>query len=398
MATKILITGLLMMLAFVPFREAQTTALPTALPTALNLGTISATDLATGNARAQAIAAQSRPARVSLQFINQQVGTLAAPLRRRITHFLANPAATYQQLAATLTEQQQVLSTLQEAQLVPADTTLAGIYPPVADAQQAPQSFLAAPGSYYRSPTAAAGHHAYPGGLAIHTAFNLRAALALTEQYQKHYSRPQQPYRLNRDTIIAAVVLHDIMKTLVFQWQNDGSQLPEQRIADTGAHHILGLAELLARRFPVEIVVATAAAHNPPRPGELRQKVVRYLRAAAIIARVDPVAYGLLQPTGNDWDITLPAQAEHFIVHLSDADYFYSELAATATVEYLQQWLQKQPDWMPEDLQGTRFNWLRNYFLSQNTGIGSYQLLLQQPQLLKKILKKALVAEKISAF
>jgi hypothetical protein len=393
-------TLMLLGFALTPPINGELQAVQRATPATLRHPQIAAAtvDLTVSNARAQAIAEKSRPAQAALQFINQQVRTLRPPLRQLVSKFLTNPAANYQQAVSNVTEQQQVLMALQAAQLVPAETTLAGIFPPVITPQQAPQSFLAAPGSYYRSPTAAAGHHAYPGGLAIHTAFNLRAALALCQQYRQQYSLPQRPYQINRDTLIAAVVLHDIMKTLVFQWQSDGSQLLEQRIADTGAHHILGLAELLTRQFPVEVIVATAAAHNPPRPGELRQKVVRYLRAAAIIARVDPVAYGLLKPVGNDWDLTIPVQAEHFIVHLSDADYFYSELAATAMVEQLQTWVRQQPHWTPEDLQGARFNWLRNYFLSQYTGIGSYQLLLQQPKSLEKIFEKVLLAEKNSAF
>ncbi|PKN81966.1 MAG: metal-dependent phosphohydrolase, partial [Chloroflexi bacterium HGW-Chloroflexi-8] len=49
--------------------------------------------------------------------------------------------------------------------------------PPSENIQKASQPFYAAPGSGYMS------HHAYPGGLATHTAFNIRSSLNVSQGY-----------------------------------------------------------------------------------------------------------------------------------------------------------------------------------------------------------------------
>ena len=61
----------------------------------------------------------------------------------------------------------------------------------------------------------------------------------------------------------------------------------------TGGHHILGLAESMARGNAPLLVLTQACAHAAPTLGN-EFKVVNWLRAAAIIARVDPVKAGYL--------------------------------------------------------------------------------------------------------
>lgn len=343
-----------------------------------------------GNNRAQQLADESIPAQSALRYIRTQITTLHnSALKKQLLQFIDNPAPTYQLKAQTAEERKQVLAELKAADLLPEGTTIEGIYPPVTDAHLAAQSFLAAPGSYYQSATSSAGHHSYPGGLPIHTALNLRNALALMNNYTLQYREKRRSFQLNRDEIIAGVALHDIMKTLVFQWNEDGSQFLEQRVADTGTHHILGLAEQFARNFPPGVIIATACAHNPPRLGELRKKVIGYLRAAAIIARVDPVAYGVLKKDGNDFDIVLPPLAEHFIINMSDSDYHYSEFSAAAIVDRTKILAQQMLNWSDQDLKSARFNWLRNTLLSQNNCIGTYQLMVNDANALDPLVKKA---------
>ena len=59
---------------------------------------------------------------------------------------------------------------------------VAGVFPPVLDdgskCPPLPQPFNAAPGSSFGS------HHSYPGGLAIHEAFNETTALSLARDYR----------------------------------------------------------------------------------------------------------------------------------------------------------------------------------------------------------------------
>jgi len=145
---------------------------------------------------------------------------------------------------------------------------------------------------------------------------------------------------------------HDWAKTIVFQWKDDGSELPELNFggngrtdvfggtgsSKTGAHHIIGLAETMKRGLPPILVIAQASAHEAPY-GKNEALVTNWLRAAAIIARIDPLAKGYLikDDAGRDRlppvrklgrEVMLPAQgyilAEYVLHHLSAADYPFS--------------------------------------------------------------------------
>jgi len=164
---------------------------------------------------------------------------------------------------------------------------------------------------------------------------------------------------IDEDLIIAPPMWHDWAKTIVFQWNADGTEFQELPIggngktddnggagnSKTGAHHILGLAEAMARAMPPQFVITEACAHGAPVLGA-EYKVVNWIRAAAIIARVDPVARGYLRldaakklrltalrHTGDiDADETEPdLLAEYAIHNLSDAN-FTIALPAIASV------------------------------------------------------------------
>lgn len=345
-----------------------------------------------GNSRAQKIAEGSLPARNSISYIKQQIASMRnARLRRLTADFIANPAPTYQTRSPLPADRERVLKELSAAGLISAETSVEGVFVPVNNPQKGAQSFLAAPGSYYATAKTSAGHHAYPGGLPVHTAYNLRAGLDMIKNYRLQYAgfTPGSAFAIDRDVVICAIVLHDVMKTLVFQWNEDGSQFLEQRIAGTGAHHVLAIAEMYARGFPPEAIVAMASAHNPTAPTEQRRIVVGYLRAGAIIARVDPVAYGTLKALEEDFDVNSEARPEHFIVNLSDADYFYSGHAAASTVDLLRHLAGQRLKWSTEQLQGAHFNWLRNRLLARYTEMGLYQLYLERssPDSLIKLLE-----------
>ncbi|MHC5918274.1 MAG: hypothetical protein ACYTXE_46650, partial [Nostoc sp.] len=55
----------------------------------------------------------------------------------------------------------------------------------------------------------------------------------------------------------------------------------------TGGHHIISLAETMKRKLSPEFVITQACAHSSPTLGN-EYKVVNWLRAAAIIAGIDP--------------------------------------------------------------------------------------------------------------
>lgn len=213
-----------------------------------------------------------------------------------------------------------------------------------------PQPFYSAPGSGYAS------HHAYPGGLATHTAANLCISEGIYNTYKDIFNSD-----ISRDIIISAQALHDLAKPLVFQWQKDQASLPEYAIAATGAHHILSIAEVIYRGFPVEEIVAQACAHTIP-TGKDEQVVVGYLKAAAIIAGKDAVKLGLVN---SDNTIPTPHKQEGYIVSLGDHDFVLSSPACQKSVAILKQIAAKDYGMTKADLEGEYFNRFRNYIGAQ---------------------------------
>ena len=157
---------------------------------------------------------------------------------------------------------------------------------------------------------------------------------------------------IDQDIIIAAPLLHDWAKSLVFQWNADGTEFAEFNFGGngasdnygsagdsrTGGHHIIGIAESMARGLAPKFVITQASAHSNPTSGN-EYKVVNWLRAAAIIAGIDPVAKGYLRVDGAgrlrlpavqrlgevDLNAATPTQVnapvEYQLHNLSDADF-----------------------------------------------------------------------------
>src|SRR5215475_2037046 len=113
---------------------------------------------------------------------------------------------------------------------------------------------------------------------------------------------------IDQDVIVAAPIWHDWGKSIVFQWNADGSEFPELNFggngvtdglggtagnAKTGAHHIISVAESMSRGLSPAFVITQASAHSNPTSGN-EYKVVNWIRAAAIMAQIDPVARGYL--------------------------------------------------------------------------------------------------------
>lgn len=213
-----------------------------------------------------------------------------------------------------------------------------------------PQPFYSAPGSGYAS------HHAYPGGLATHTAANLQISEGIYNTYTGLFNSD-----ISHDIVIAAQALHDLAKPLVFQWNKDQSSLTEYQIAGTGAHHIFSIAEVIYRGFPVEEIVAQACAHTIP-TGKDEQVVAGYLKAAAIIAGKDAVKLGLVN---SDNTIPTPHKQEGYITSLGDHDFVLSGPACQKSVAILKEIAAKDYGMSKADLEGEHFNRFRNYIGAQ---------------------------------
>jgi hypothetical protein len=343
-----------------------------------------------GNRAAIALAKKSPIVESAYQFLLSQAQQIEdATLRKETLEALGDPCIRHR---AHLTDAQKdaIIATLTAQGLVnPADAAAiaggvkAGVFPPVgndgSECPRLPQAFFSAPGSASLN-----GHHSYPGGLVVHESNNDVADIHLAEEYRQIYGHqggkgglPTVPkvnqgrfaapegngdtdIFLDQDLILAAPLWHDWGKPMVFQWNANGSEFTELNFGGfgatdnnglpgdsrTGGHHIIGVAEAMARGLSAALVITQASAHSAPTGGN-EYKVVNWLRAAAIIAQIDPVAKGYLmvdnaghfrlpalRQLGNHVDLANLGQtnvlAEYALHNLSDADFTYSGPAVVA--------------------------------------------------------------------
>jgi hypothetical protein len=327
--------------------------------------------LSRGNAAAASLARGSNLVRATYARVEALIASVEdRALREALYDLVRNPRPRYAQKHPTPDERAAVAATLALTGLIKVDDPVRGIFPPGTEPQStlAVQPFWAAPGSGEGS------HHDYPGGLAMHESFNASIAVGIATQYDAHYfgGRPT----VSRDTVIAAALYHDVMKTVVFGWNEDGTVFDELQIAGTGAHHILSAAEAIARGHDARFVTTLLAAHAAPSLGD-EEKVATWAQAAAIIANVDPYAYGLLKPGGRSLVLAAdPAPLEAFVNHLSDHDYVISVHAMHVVAPRLQQRWTRQFAGL-QRLAPT-FPWYRSMVLTRTSAIALYDALARR--------------------
>ena len=296
------------------------------------------------------LAANSELVQLSYQKIKDAVKTIQdRSLARMTMDIVNNPVPTFMNNYQLPGSKRTVYNKLVAAGLLDSSkTSLENFMPPYNGSL--PQPFYSAPGSGYAS------HHAYPGGLATHTAANLQISEGIYNTYTGLFNSA-----LSHDIVIAAQALHDLAKPLVFQWQKDQSSLTEYQIAGTGAHHIFSIAEVIYRGFPVEEIVAQACAHTIP-SGKDEQIVAGYLKAAAIIAGKDAEKLGLVTSKGT---IPTPHKQEGYITSLGDHDFVLSGPACQKSVAILKEIAAKDYGMSKAGLEGEHFNRFRNYIGAQ---------------------------------
>ena len=296
------------------------------------------------------LAANSELVQLSYQKIKDAVKTIQdRSLARMTMDIINNPVPTFMNNYQLPGSKRTVYNKLVAAGLLDSSkTSLENFMPPYNGSL--PQPFYSAPGSGYAS------HHAYPGGLATHTAANLQISEGIYNTYTGLFNSA-----ISHDIVIAAQALHDLAKPLVFQWQKDQSSLTEYQIAGTGAHHIFSIAEVIYRGFPVEEIVAQACAHTIP-SGKDEQIVAGYLKAAAVIAGKDAEKLGLV--TSKD-TIPTPHKQEGYITSLGDHDFVLSGPACQKSVAILKEIAAKDYGMSKAGLEGEHFNRFRNYIGAQ---------------------------------
>ena len=358
-----------------------------------------------GNQDAVNLSSKSPLVQSAYQFLITQAGRINdAELRKQTLDAVTNPGTCIQHRAGlTDADKNRILQSLITAGLVNVSDGVnfpgglkAGVFPPVLNDGTAcphlPQRFFSAPGSAFH------GHHSYPGGLPVHEANNDTADVNLAHEYRKVYGHSTgdratvspNPFAdalednhsflfIDQDIILGAPIWHDWAKSMVFQWNSDGSEFREFNfggagVADnngapgdsrTGGHHIMSVAESMKRGLSPAFVITQACAHSAPTSGN-EFKVVNWLRAAAIMAQIDPVAKGYLTVDGHG-NFRLPALrqlgslnllnatpsqtnllAEYVLHNLSDADFTYSG-PAVGTVEVVLQQLAPSFGFNPND-------------------------------------------------
>lgn len=102
-------------------------------------------------------------------------------------------------------------------------------------------------------------HHSYPKGLVQHMETVATISIALSEIVEKTYHTP-----VNRDTVLATALLHDIMKPLTYT--QEGETYGTSSLGERLDHLSLAVSELVRRDFPLEIIHAVAAHHGKGGP------------------------------------------------------------------------------------------------------------------------------------
>ena len=249
-----------------------------------------------------------------------------AKLREDVQRLIDDPAPHYARKYPTPESRTALRDALAREGFVKADAPVSGVFPPHTQTGRLVQPFWSAPGSDLNS------HHSYPGGLLVHELFNSTMAANFEHTYDAIYFEGGR--RVNRDVVIAAALYHDIMKTVVFQFNDDGTLLEELSIGDTGGHHCLSGAEAIARGHDARFVTVLLSAHAAPSLGD-EQKVVTWCRAAAMIAGFDPVEYGLVKKTADGYALAALPPIETFVNNLSDHDFVITIPAVREVVSRL---------------------------------------------------------------
>ena len=207
-------------------------------------------------------------------------------------------------------------------------------------------------GSGYR------GHHAWPGGLVVHIEENMRLSLYLEKMHRDMFG-----IGYDREMIIFAQAAHDLAKSWMSYWQPDGSCKIQFAMANTGVHHIYGLAESIRHDVPPEYIYAQAATHVRSTSKTNNMTIVDFLKAAFIIAQKEPVEYGLLDKNGKlAFDYK---RMEYWFTYMGDHMVVFTVPQTRRAVKALKTLARNELGFSEEELDGKKFNQLRNYVLSQ---------------------------------
>ena len=110
--------------------------------------------------------------------------------------------------------------------------------------------------SLNRSPAGLSRHHSYPGGFLEHTLASTEIALMLCKIIEKIYHG-----KIDRDLVIAGMVLHDIFKPLTYEEEKNGTYTTTP-LAERLDHLTLAVSELIRRGFTLNLIHIVCAHHG----------------------------------------------------------------------------------------------------------------------------------------
>lgn len=119
------------------------------------------------------------------------------------------------------------------------------------------------------SPAGLSRHHSYPGGYIEHVVSTANLALAMCDSVEKVYHG-----KVDRDLVIAGVLLHDIFKPATYVVDEDGNY-SSTPLAEYLDHLSLATSELVRRGFPLNIVHVVSSHHG--QYGPIRPRTVEAL-------------------------------------------------------------------------------------------------------------------------
>lgn len=186
----------------------------------------------------------------------------------------------------------------------------------VDDIIEKPFSFLETKGAkkagvpLQASPAAKYRHHSYHKGLVEHIAGTAAVALALCDSIEKIYGGS-----VDRDMVLAGVLLHDIFKPITYKQRDDG-RYGSSALGEKLDHLTLVLGELYKRKAPLELLHVIAAHHGksgPVSPRTVEALVVHiadYADAALNGEILDAAHFLARDCTGED--VTFSSSKEAF--------------------------------------------------------------------------------------
>lgn len=120
-------------------------------------------------------------------------------------------------------------------------------------------------------PAGAYQHHSYSGGLLQHTVGVTKLSITLCDLVENVYGG-----EIDRDTVLAGALIHDIMKCYTYEPRGDGSYM-SSALGEKVDHLTLLVAELYKRGFPVDVIHVAASHHgdvSPVKPRTMEALIV----------------------------------------------------------------------------------------------------------------------------